>query len=213
MPTQGLLVLLVQLSTQLLLLFCCFGGCAAVRRRSNAIIVYAGDFGFDIAGFGHSTLATPQLDQMIAEGAKLTQYYSGENVCTPSRGAVLTGRHAARSGLIVGVPYGQCSGGQCSDVLHPNNRGHLPTGEITLAEALKDSSRGYTTAALAKWHLGYTLENGTRQRFLPTERGFDFFHGTPATHCESGGQWPAEPVFNTSCDTVACPGNTTIAST
>lgn len=108
LPTPGLPVLLVQLSTQLLLLFCCFGGCAAVRRRSNAIIVYADDFGFDIAGFGHSTLVTPQLDRMIAEGAKLTQYYSGENVCTPSRGAVLTGRHAARSGLIVGVPYGQC---------------------------------------------------------------------------------------------------------
>ena len=44
---------------------------------------------------------------------------------------------------------------------------------------------------------------------------FDFFHGTPATHCESGGAWPAEPVFNTSCDDTqphgsGCPGETTV---
>eukprot|EP01052_Picozoa_sp_SAG31_P039752 SAG31_NODE_5581_length_2443_cov_3.470496_1_plen_321_part_00 len=182
-------------------------------RRSNVIVIYADDFGFDIAGFGHPTVETPQLDAMIYEGAKLTQYYSGENVCTPSRGAVLTGRHAARSGLIVDVPWGHCpdKDGACSDVLHPNNRGHLPSGEITLAEALKKASaRNYTTAALSKWHLGYALINGTTQRYLPTERGFDYFHGTPATHCESGGAWPAEPVFNTSCDDAACPGETTI---
>ena len=52
---------------------------------------------------------------------------------------MLTGRHAARSGLIVDVEWGKCGkyDTKCSDVIHPNNRGHLPTGEITLAEALK----------------------------------------------------------------------------
>ena len=44
-----------------------------------------------------------QHRRLAREGAKLTQYYSGENVCTPSRGATLTGRHAARSGLIIDV--------------------------------------------------------------------------------------------------------------
>ena len=41
---------------------------------------------------------------------------------------------------------------------------------------------------------GYALVDGV-QRYLPTSRGFDHFHGTPATHCESCGGWPPEPVF------------------
>ena len=61
---------------------------ATLPRRSNVILIYADDFGFDIAGFGHPTVVTNNMDRMILEGAKLTQYYSGENVCTPSRGAV-----------------------------------------------------------------------------------------------------------------------------
>ena len=105
-------------------------------------------------------MATPNIDKLASEGAKLTQYYSGENVCTPSRGAVLTGRHAARSGLIIGVPWQQCQhpsapgrlSDACADVFHPDSSGHLPTGEITLAEALKRATgHNYTTAALSKW--------------------------------------------------------------
>ena len=74
---------------------------------------------------------------------------------------MLTGRHAARSGLIIDVPWSddrsscnQPQGNVCADVFHPDSRGHLPTGEITLAEALKAAEGSdYTTAALSKWHL------------------------------------------------------------
>ena len=47
--------------------------------------------------------------------------------------------------------------------------------------------------------LGYALINGS-QHYLPTSRGFDYFHGAPATHCESTGKWPPEPVFKTGPD-------------
>ena len=183
---------------------------AAVARRKNTIIIFADDFGFDVGCYGAPTVRTPNIDKLASEGAKLTQYYSGENVCTPSRGAILTGRHAARSGLIIDVPWKTCGDGlshsaksadACADVFHPDSSGHLPTGEITLAEQLKRATgHNYATAALSKWHLGYSLINNT-QHYLPTSRGFDFFHGTPATHCESGGAWPPEPVFLT--DTVS----------
>jgi len=92
---------------------------------------------------------------------------------------VLTGRHAARSGLIVDVPWGECSATDCSDVLHPYHKGHLPTGEITLAEALKkDATANYATAALSKWHLGYALENGT-QHYLPQSAALMSSTGRP----------------------------------
>ena len=60
------------------------------------------------------------------------------------------------------MPWGQCGVDNliCDDVLHPNNRGHLPTGEITLAEALKRAGEarwGGITGALSKWHLGLVL--------------------------------------------------------
>ena len=183
---------------------------AVTARRKNTIIIFADDFGFDVGCYGAPTVRTPNIDKLATEGAKLTQYYSGENVCTPSRGAILTGRHAARSGLIIDVPWKTCGDGlshsaksadACADVFHPDSSGHLPTGEITLAEQLKRATgHNYATAALSKWHLGYSLINNT-QHYLPTSRGFDFFHGTPATHCESGGAWPPEPVFLT--DTVS----------
>ena len=58
--------------------------CAAGRgtpRRSNVVIVYADDFGFDIGGFGHPTVVTPELDRMITEGAKLTQCSHRGAIC------------------------------------------------------------------------------------------------------------------------------------
>ena len=41
---------------------------------------------------------TPNSNRMAAEGALFTRYYT-EPACTPSRAAVLTGRHAVRSGM------------------------------------------------------------------------------------------------------------------
>ena len=54
---------------------------AAIRRMLRPVVR-------QLVAYG---VTYPALDQMIREGAKLTQYYSGENVCTPSRGAVPRG--------------------------------------------------------------------------------------------------------------------------
>lgn len=63
------------------------------------LVVNADDLGFgDIAAWGHPTSYTPNLDAMSRRGARLVQYYSAANICSPSRGSLLTGRFYRRSG-------------------------------------------------------------------------------------------------------------------
>ncbi len=134
---------------------------AAQRSPPNIVIIYCDDLGYgDLASYGHPSIRTPHLDRMATEGLRFTDFYSGAEVCTPSRTALLTGRYALRSGM---------AGGR--RVLFPNSKGGLPPGEITLAEALRD--RGYSTAHIGKWHLG--IHEGSR----PQDQGFDYTYGIP----------------------------------
>ena len=131
-------------------------------RPPNIIVIFCDDLGYgDLACFGHPTIATPNLDQMAAEGMKLTQFYSAAPVCTPSRAALMTGRLPMRNGM-------------CSNkrrVLFPNSNGGIPATEVTIAEQLKQA--GYATACIGKWHLGH------HSQYLPTNNGFDYYFGIP----------------------------------
>ena len=101
---------------------------------------------------------TPHIDQLAAEGLKLTNF-NVENQCTPSRAALMTGRLPIRSGIGKAIAAGAPGG------LHP--------WEITLAEMLGDA--GYRTAMFGKWHLG------AGQGRLPTDQGFDEWFGFETT--------------------------------
>jgi arylsulfatase A len=134
---------------------------SAQSSRPNVIIIYADDLGYgDLSCYGSPVIRTPQLDRMAAEGLRFTDFYSGAEVCTPSRAALLTGRYALRSGMATG-----------RRVLFPNSKGGLPPAEITIAEALKTA--GYSTAVIGKWHLG--IHEGSR----PQDQGFDESYGLP----------------------------------
>lgn len=135
---------------------------ASEVARPNIVVIFCDDLGYgDLGCFGHPTIQTPHLDQMAAEGVKLTQFYSAAPVCTPSRAALMTGRLPVRSGM-------------CSDkrrVLFPDSGGGIPESELTLAEALREA--GYATGCIGKWHLGHLPQ------FLPTNNGFDSYFGIP----------------------------------
>jgi len=93
---------------------------------------------------------TPNLDRMRDEGIMFTRMYS-EAACTPSRAAVITGRHPIRNGMgLVDWPLGF---------------GGLSGDEVTTAEVL--SNAGYATAFYSKWHLGDIEES------YPHNQGFD----------------------------------------
>ncbi len=80
---------------------------------------------------------TPHLNHLAAEGINFMRMYT-EPSCTPSRAAVITGRHAVRNGMYnVGFPY---------------EYGGLAAEEVTIAEVLSEA--GYATAFYGKAHLG-----------------------------------------------------------
>ena len=134
---------------------------AADAQRPNIVVIYADDLGYgDLGCYGSPVIRTPHLDRMAAEGLRFTDFYSGAEVCTPSRAALLTGRYALRSGMA-----------GARRVLFPNSKGGLPPAEVTLAEALKGA--GYATAHIGKWHLG--IHAGSR----PLDQGFDETFGLP----------------------------------
>jgi len=145
-----------------LLSFTALSLATAADRPPNVVIIFCDDLGYgDLGSYGHPSIRTPQLDRMAAEGLRFTDFYSADSVCSPSRSALLTGRLPARTGMY----------GDQRRVLFPNSTGGLPAAELTIAKALK--ARGYATAIIGKWHLGFQPE------FSPLRHGFDRYYGLP----------------------------------
>lgn len=145
------------------------------RRPPNVVLVYADDLGWaDLGAYGSRFHRTPNLDALARRGVLFTNAYAAAPVCSPSRAALLTGKHPARLRLTDWLPGRPDSPAQ--KLLRPAIRQSLPREELTLAELLK--SAGYATASVGKWHLGGSG---------PVEHGFDLNiagdnHGTPVSY-------------------------------
>jgi arylsulfatase A-like enzyme len=127
----------------------------------NVVVILADDMGYgDLGSFGARLIKTPNLDRLATEGVRMTDFRVPSALCTPSRGALLTGLYPPRTGLVGNLPSGSPTEG-ISDGIDDD--------EITLGTALR--GRGYLTAIVGKWHLGSTLAH------LPTNHGFDSYFG------------------------------------
>ena len=131
-----------------------FGFCSCVfsentnPARPNVLLVMTDDQGFGDAGFqGNPILKTPNLDALAASGVRFTDFLASPT-CSPSRAALLTGRHEFRSGVTHTI----------------EGRNILRAGVPTMADAFAKS--GYRTAIFGKWHLG------DPRPFHPIDRGF-----------------------------------------
>ena len=129
--------------------------------KPNIVLIFTDDQGYnDVGCYGAPQIRTPNLDRMAAEGARFTDFYSAAPVCTPSRGALMTGCYPQRCGMA-----------EVRHVIFPRDTYGIHDNEVTMAEMLKDA--GYATACIGKWHLGH------EPQFLPTRHGFDRFFGAP----------------------------------
>ncbi|RVE43407.1 hypothetical protein evm_011944, partial [Chilo suppressalis] len=126
-------------------------------NRRHIVIIIADDLGWnDVSSHGTDQVMTPNIDSLGYAGVTLGRYYS-HCICTPSRSALLTGKYAYTTGM-QGYP-----------LTNGEDRG-LPTTEKILPQYLKEL--GYATHLVGKWHVG-----GSREKYLPTKRGFDTYFG------------------------------------
>ncbi len=147
---------------------------AAGSQRPNLLLIISDDQGYpDLGCLGLKPVRTPTLDRLAAEGVRGTSFYVTWPACTPSRGSILTGRFPQRNGLFDMVRNDMTNYGHRYTpeeyALSPEMTLGLDPREQTLGDVLKRA--GYRTGVVGKWDMGQA------RRFLPLQRGFDFFHG------------------------------------
>lgn len=133
---------------------------ASTINNPNIIMILVDDLGYGDLSCqeGSTDVRTPNIDRLLNEGIRCTNFYANCPVSSPSRASLLTGRYPD----MVGVP----------GVIRTNKEeswGYLSPDAVLLPEMLK--KKGYQTSIIGKWHLGLDTPN------TPTERGFDYFHG------------------------------------
>jgi arylsulfatase A-like enzyme len=134
-------------------------------KKPNIIFILADDMGWaDPSCYGRPDYATPAIDRLAAEGARLTDCYSGSSSCSPTRISFLTGRYPARHPAGLAEPI--------LPRVHGNSLGlepEFPALPRLLAQA------GYHTGLFGKWHCGEP------PAFGPLKSGFDEYFGTIGT--------------------------------
>ena len=129
----------------------------------NVLIVVLDDVGIDqVSPYGYpGAPPTPTLQGLADAGLRFDQAWAMP-VCSPTRGALLTGRMPHRNHV--------------GAVIKAGAPAELPLDEITLPEMLDQSGTNWSSAALGKWHLAtVNSPSGTKHPIL---QGFDTFSGS-----------------------------------
>jgi arylsulfatase A-like enzyme len=139
----------------------------APASAPNILMIVLDDVGYGQLGSYGGPIATPNIDKIAAAGLQYTNFHTTA-LCSPSRGALLTGRnhHSISLAAITEAATG-----------FPGNYGSIPKSAATIAEVLKQN--GYNTMALGKWHLApYTAYTaaGPFDRW-PLGMGFEKYYG------------------------------------
>lgn len=137
----------------------------------NVIIIMADDLGYgDLSCYGATSLQTPHIDKLAAQGIRFTNGYCSASTCTPTRYSMLTGNYAFRT--------------PGTGIAPPNSPSIIKPGTETVASILNRA--GYQTAVVGKWHLGLGDEDGPNWNGElkpgPLEIGFDSCFLLPTTN-------------------------------
>jgi uncharacterized sulfatase len=143
---------------------------AAPAARPNIVFIYTDDqAAWTLGCYGNPQAHTPHLDQLAAQGARLTNALVTTPVCSPARASLFTSRYGTEVGILDFIPHPghkEYTGGNGAIGLEAR----FVTFPTLLARA------GYATALIGKWHLGDWTRDAQR-RFHPTRHGFEYFTG------------------------------------
>ncbi len=145
------------------------------RPIRNVVMIFADDMGYDMASVGTPGIETPNLDKMVAQGTLFTNGYAAQAVCSPSRGALMTGMYPNCNGIdrlttnapITGFPFPNNTP-KPFNLPYPSLRADVPT----MIEELRDN--GYYSVTTQKTHVQPI------HRF-PFDKGFNY-HRDPAEY-------------------------------
>jgi arylsulfatase A-like enzyme len=131
----------------------------------NIVVILVDDMGYGDPGCynADSKIPTPTIDALAREGMRFTDAHASGPLCHMSRYGLMTGRYPFR------VNVGKWP-----------NQPLIEEGETTIASLLK--GKGYRTAMVGKWHLGFA-ENGYDKPLPggPVDCGFDSYFGIRAS--------------------------------
>lgn len=132
-----------------------------IEFRNNILLIIADDLGVDCVGaYGEHPEPgrTPVIDSLAERGMLFRNAWS-YHTCSPARAAILTGRHAYRTGIGHYICY-------------ENSAEELSMDEESIADILGSE---YRTAAVGKWHL--STESGSALRHA-LDLGFEHHWGS-----------------------------------
>jgi len=160
------------------------GSQAADARPPNIVFILADDLGWtDLACQGSRYYETPHIDRLAAEGTRFTNHHHCQN-CTPTRAALMTGQHGARTGVytVGGIDRFDWSMRPLRPV---DNVTDLPLDRDTVANVLRRA--GYATGMFGKWHLGqkgphHPGRRGFDEALVSMGRHYDFVTDPPVDH-------------------------------
>ncbi|MDR0278635.1 MAG: arylsulfatase [Paucimonas sp.] len=149
----------MRLSLLFAALACLAPAVVSAAERPNILLIVADDLGYsDLGAFG-GEIATPNLDQLAANGLQLTNMYAAPT-CSPTRSMLMSGTDNHLAGLGT-----MAEGIQPFQRGKPGYEGYLNQQAHSIAMLLRDG--GYRTSMVGKWHLGLAPEQG------PDRRGFE----------------------------------------
>ena len=143
----------------------CFHTILSASEQPNILLILVDDMGYgDLRCYNRdSKIPTPNMNRLADEGMRFTDAHAAGPLCHVSRYGLMTGQYPFRA--------------------RPNTwsrRATIDQARVTLPSFLK--SRGYNTAMVGKWHLGFD-EDGYDKPLPggPVDRGFDSFFGIRAS--------------------------------
>ncbi|MEO2034286.1 MAG: arylsulfatase [Planctomycetaceae bacterium] len=138
---------------------------AAAADHPNIVVVMVDDMGYGDPGCFNrqSKIPTPHIDSLARDGMMFTDAHAPGPLCHMSRYGLLTGQYPFRI-----------------DVKLWRQQPLIEPQQMTIASLA--SSRGYHTAMVGKWHVGFH-ENGYDHPLPggPVDRGFDTYFGIRAS--------------------------------